>query len=58
MKTDINGLPWTYENKDELVFETGELSKPLEGSTQKILNSPEFQKEYNEWLDRGFNNEM
>jgi len=58
MKTDINGLPWTYENKDELVFETGELSKPLEGSTQEILNSAEFQKEYNEWLDRGFNNEM
>ncbi len=57
MKTDINGVPWTYENKDELVFDPEE-EKTYRGSTQEILNSPEFQKEYNEWLDRGFNNEM
>ncbi len=57
MKTDINGVPWTYENKDELVFDIEDEST-YRGSTQKILNSPEFQKEYNEWLDRGFKNEM
>ena len=57
MKTDINGVPWTYENKDELVFDL-ENERTYRGSTQEILNSPEFQKEYNEWLDRGFNNEM
>jgi hypothetical protein len=27
-------------------------------NTQEILDSPEFQKEYNEWLDKGRNNEM
>ncbi len=57
MKTDINGVPWTYENKDELVFDIEDEST-YRGSTQEILNSPEFQKEYNEWLDRGFKNEM
>ena len=50
MKTDINGVPWTYENKDELVFDIEDEST-YRGSTQEILNSPEFQKEYNEWLD-------
>ena len=50
MKTDINGVPWAYENKDELVFDL-EDERTYRGSTQEILNSPEFQKEYNEWLD-------
>jgi len=50
MKTDINGVPYTYENKDELVFDI-EDKGTYRGSTQEILNSPEFQKEYNEWLD-------
>lgn len=27
-------------------------------NTQEILDSAEFQKEYNEWLDKGRNNEM
>jgi len=57
MKTDINGVPYTYENKDELVFDI-EDERTYRGSTQEILNSSEFQKEYNEWLDRGFDNEM
>jgi len=48
MKTDINGVPWTYENKDELVFETGELSKPLEGST-RLLDRLKEEKELIEW---------
>ena len=48
MKTDINGVPWTYENKDELVFETGEPSKPLEGST-RLLDRLKEEKELVEW---------
>lgn len=54
MKTDINGVPYTYKNKDELVFET-EDERTYRGSTQEILDSPEFQEEYNEWLDKGLN---
>ena len=50
MKTDINGVPYTYENKDELVFDI-EDERTYRGLTQEILDSLEFQKEYNEWLD-------
>ncbi len=50
MKTDINGVPYTYENKDELVFDI-EDERTYRGLTQEILDSREFQKEYNEWLD-------
>ena len=39
MKTDINGVSWTYENKDELVFDL-ENERTYRGSTQEILNSP------------------
>ena len=48
MKTDINGVPWTYENKDILAFETGEPSKPLEGST-RLLDRLKEEKELIEW---------
>jgi len=48
MKTDINGVPWTYENKDELVFETEEPNKPLEGST-RLLDRLKEEKELIEW---------
>ena len=53
---DINGVERTYANKDEYDWEGGEVDEYT--NTQQILNSPEFQKEYNEWLDRGFKNEM
>ena len=36
MKTDINGVPWTYENKDELVFDPEEdRKKPIGGQLKK-----------------------
>ena len=46
---DINGVERTYANKDEYDWEGGEVDEYT--NTQQILNSPEFQKEYNEWLD-------
>jgi hypothetical protein len=46
---DINGVERTYANKDEYDWEGGEVDEYT--NTQEILNSPEFQKEYNEWLD-------
>ena len=51
---DINGVERTYANKDEYDWEGGEYDdNEVETAmkTQEILNSPEFQKEYNEWLD-------
>lgn len=46
---DINGVERTYANKDEYDWEGGEVDEYT--NTQQILNSTEFQKEYNEWLD-------
>ncbi len=42
-----------YEEERERRAGVGEYT-----NTQEILDSPEFQKEYNEWLDEGRNNEM
>jgi len=47
MKTDINGLPWTYENKDELVFDIEDEST-YRGST-RLLDRLKEEKELIEW---------
>ena len=44
MKTDINGVPWTYENKDELVFDIEDEST-YRGST-RLLDRLKEEKEY------------
>ena len=45
MKTDINGVPWTYANKDELDFD----SPTLESSHNDLLDKLIDEKEHNEW---------
>ena len=47
MKTDINGVPWTYENKDELVFYIEDEST-YRGST-RLLDRLKEEKELIEW---------
>jgi hypothetical protein len=47
MKTDINGVPWTYENKDELVFDI-EDERTYRGST-RLLDRLKEEKELIEW---------
>ena len=47
MKTDINGVPWTYENKDELVFDIEDEST-YRGST-RLLDRLKEEKELIEW---------
>ena len=47
MKTDINGVPWTDENKDELVFDIEDEST-YRGST-RLLDRLKEEKELIEW---------
>ena len=47
MKTDINGVTWTYENKDELVFDIEDEST-YRGST-RLLDRLKEEKELIEW---------
>ncbi len=45
MKTDINGVPWTYENKDILVFD----EPTLENNHTDLLDRLKEEKELIEW---------
>ena len=45
MKTDINGVPWTYVNKDELDFD----SPTLESNHNDLLDKLIDEKEHIEW---------
>jgi|TARA_R100000742_G_C4232642_1_gene53885 hypothetical protein len=51
---DINGIPYTYENKDELSFGTD-----FEDSwgramayAHHVMTTPEFEQDMKEWLDK------
>ena len=45
MKTDINGVPWTYENKDILAFD----EPTLENNHTDLIDRLKEEKELIEW---------
>ena len=53
IKRDINGVPYTYENKDELAFGT-EFEESWDNAMEyahHVMSTPEFEKDMKEWLD-------
>ena len=53
MDKDINGVPYTYENKDELAFGT-EFEESWDQAmdyAHHVMSTPEFEKDIKEWLD-------
>tara|TARA_R110000751_G_scaffold22064_1_gene62555 strand:+ start:977 stop:1150 length:174 start_codon:yes stop_codon:yes gene_type:complete len=53
IKRDINGVPYTYENKDELAFGTEfeESWGQAMDYAHHVMSTPEFEKDIKEWLD-------
>lgn len=54
IKRDINGVPYTYENKDELAFGT-DFEDSWDNAmayAHYVMTTPEFEKDMKEWLDK------
>ena len=54
IKRDINGVPYTYENKDELTFGTDfeDSWDNAMACAHHVMTTPEFEKDMKEWLDK------
>ena len=54
MKTDINGVPWTYENKDILAFD----EPTIENNHTDLLDRLKEEKELIEWMKQCMETEL